>query len=139
MAATNEPGATVSTPTVEIPPDAPERKGFYVNRWVLVAIGVVLFVAAAVAIGFAVTDRDDGDRREFGGFGQHHGGRPVLALIVLLVLIGLVIAAAVLIARRYREHSTDVRTNAERILAERFARGEIDEADYLGRRNALRS
>ena len=25
------------------------------------------------------------------------------------------------------------------ILAERFARGEIDEADYLSRRNALRS
>jgi putative membrane protein len=138
MAATNEPGDTVSTPTVETPPDAPERKGFYVNRWVLAAIGVVLVAAAAVAIGFAVSDRGGSDRREFGGFGEHHGGRHVLGIIVLLILIGLVIAAAVLIARRYRERATDVRTNAERILAERFARGEIDEADYVSRRNALR-
>jgi uncharacterized membrane protein len=31
-----------------------------------------------------------------------------------------------------------VKTSAEDLLAERFARGEIDEADYVSRRDALR-
>ena len=58
-------------------------------------------------------------------------------LLRATALVILVIAAAVLIARRYREHSTDVRTNAERILAERFARGEIDRDEFQERRDTL--
>jgi putative membrane protein len=141
MATDDESGAPVSTPTAEAPTEAPERKGFYVSPWILGALGVVVLAAVAVVIGFAVSDGGDGDHRGFGvRFGEHHGGRGhVLGIIVLLVLIALVITAAVLVARRYRERSTDVGTTAERILAERFARGEIDEADFLSRRAALRS
>jgi putative membrane protein len=140
MATDNETGESVSTPTADAPSETPERKGFYVNRWILVALGLVIVVAAAIAIGFAVSDGGDGERRSFGRFGEHHGGGGhILGIIVLLVLIAFAITAAVLVARRYRERSTDVKTSAERILAERFARGEIDEADFLSRRDALRS
>lgn len=133
----------MSTPTTESSSNTPERKGFYVRGWILAVVGVVIVAAAAVAIGFAVSDGGDGDRREFGrggGFGEHHGrGGHGLGIIVLLILIALAIAAAVLIARRYATRSNETRSSAEEILADRFARGEIDEADYLSRRNALRS
>ncbi len=33
----------------------------------------------------------------------------------------------------------DTATNAEQVLADRFARGEIDEAEFVSRRNALRT
>ncbi len=58
---------------------------------------------------------------------------------MLLVLIVLGIAAVVFIARRFANQRREVKTGAEELLAERFAHGEIDEADYLSRRNALRS
>ncbi len=135
----------MSTPTSDNPPSAPARKGFYVRGWVLAVVAVVVVVAAAVAIGFAVSDGGDGDRRGFGReggtpFGDHHdgGGHP-LGFLVLLVLIALVVAAVVLVVRHFRAQPRDVKSSAEALLAERFARGEIDEGDYLSRRNALRS
>jgi putative membrane protein len=131
----------MSTPTAESPSHAPERKGFYLPGWVLAVVGAVIVLAAAIAIGFAVRG-EGGDGEEGGrevGF-QHHGGEGHgLGIIVLLILIALAITAAVLVARRYTARSADVKTSAEELLAERFARGEIDEADFLSRRNALRS
>jgi putative membrane protein len=134
----------VSTSTTESSSSVPERKGFYVRGWILAAVGVVVVAAAAVAIGFAVSDGGDGDRRELGREGgrfgdSHGGGGHGFRIIVLLILIALAIAAAVLIARRYASRSKETQTSAEAVLAERFARGEIDETDYLSRRNALRS
>ena len=135
----------MSTPTSDAPSNASERKGFYVRGWVLAVVAVVVVAAAAVAIGFAVSDGGDGDRRGFGGgggrmFGDHHdGGHPVLGLLVLLTLIALVVAVVVLIVRHFRAQPRDATSNAEALLAERFARGEIDEGDYLRRRDALRS
>ena len=136
----------MSTPTDERPTNAPERKGFYVQGWLLAALGVVVVLGVAIAIGFAVGGDGgggDGGGGEAGGpeggF-QHHGGEGHgRGIIVLLILIAIVIAAAVFFARRYRAPSADAKTSAEEILAERFARGEIDEADYLSRRDALRS
>jgi putative membrane protein len=134
----------VSIPTSQSQSNAPERSGFYVRGWILAVVGVVIVAAAAVAIGFAVSDGGHGDRRELGRqggrFGEHHGGEGHgLGIIVLLIVIALFIAAVALIARRYASRSNETLTSAEAVLAERFARGEIDEADYLSRRDALRS
>jgi putative membrane protein len=143
IAGRDETGDAVSTQTTEGSPNTPERKGFYVRGWILAVVGVVIVAAAAVAIGFAVSDGGDGDRRGFGrggGFGDRHGGGGHgLGIVVLLILIALVIAAAVLVARRYTARANETGSNAKEILAERFARGEIDEGDYLNRRNALRN
>jgi putative membrane protein len=135
----------MSTPTVDDPSNASERKGFYVRGWVLAVVAVVVVAAAAVAIGFAVSDGGDGDRRGFGRGGgrpfgdQHGGGGHVLGVLVLLVLIALVVAVVVLFVRHFRAQPRDATTSAEALLAERFARGEIDEGEYLSRRDALRS
>jgi putative membrane protein len=137
-------GDAMSTPSSDHPPDASERKGFYVRGWVLAVVAVVVVAAAAVAIGFAVSDGGDGDHRGFGRaggpFGEHHdGGGHGFGILALLVLIALVVAVVVLVVRHFRTQPHDVKSSAEELLAERFARGEIDEADYLSRRNALRS
>jgi putative membrane protein len=136
----------MSAATDEGPSAPPERKGFYVHGWVLAAIGAVVLLAAAVAIGFAVGDEGHGnDAREGAEEGgrvfEHHGGggHRGIAIIILLILIAAAITAAVLIARRISSRADGSKTSAEEILAERFARGEIDEADYLSRRAALRS
>ena len=124
--------------------NSPARNGFYVRGWVLAVVGVIVLAAAAVVIGFAVDDGGDGDRREMGRaggrFGDHHGGGGHgLGIIILLILIALAITAVVLLVRGYKSRSNETTTSAEDILAGRFARGEIDEADYLSRRTALRS
>jgi uncharacterized membrane protein len=131
----------MSTPTAESPTNAPERKGFYVPGWLLAVLGAVVALAAAVAIGFA-WGRDGGSGEEGGqevGFQHHDGDGHALGIIVLLILIAGVIAVAVFLARRSAARPGEVKTSAEDVLAERLARGEIDEADYLSRRNALRS
>jgi len=53
--------------------------------------------------------------------------------LAVLVLVGGVLVLLFLLQRRPGERDT-----AERILAERFARGEIDEEEYRRRRQALR-
>ncbi|MCB5180871.1 SHOCT domain-containing protein [Streptomyces antimicrobicus] len=69
--------------------------------------------------------------------------------LTTLVVWALIVAAAVLVARAYRRDSGDGRTapasGAERdkgvegLLAERFARGEIDDEEYKRRLAVLRS
>jgi putative membrane protein len=125
------------------PPPSGRRDGFYVRGWVLAVVGAVVLVGVAIAIGVAVRDHDGGDRRAFGRFGDGGGAHP-LGLIILLILIALVVAGVVYLVRRLSAPGGDAKgadpnTSAEAILAERFARGEIDEADYVSRRNALRS
>jgi putative membrane protein len=77
---------------------------------------------------------------------DHHDGTDWMWVVVALVVV-LLIAATVLLARQFagggspgpvhREHDAGV-GRAEDVLAERFARGEIDEDEYLRRRAALR-
>ncbi|MFL6126740.1 SHOCT domain-containing protein [Actinophytocola sp.] len=56
-----------------------------------------------------------------------------------IVFWGLVIAAVVVLARYLtRAPRTSADTGPERILAERFARGEIDEQEYRSRLTTLR-
>jgi putative membrane protein len=95
--------------------------------WLVVAVGSVLLFGLAFALG-----RHRGEHR--GSF-EHYGrgGHP----LVLLIVIALVVAAAVALARHFRQEP-DPSTNAQSILAERFARGEIDGDEYARRKSALR-
>jgi len=54
-----------------------------------------------------------------------------------LLFLALVTTAVVLVVRSSSGRKTDVRGAAEDVLAERFARGEIDEDEYDRRRDAL--
>jgi putative membrane protein len=92
------------------------------------------------------------------GFGGHHlGGAGIAGLILMIILWAVVIAALVLVIRSLVTHyrrgpgyygggkpwgghpTTPDRTDALRILHERYARGEIGRDEYLQRRNDLTS
>ena len=78
----------------------------------------------------------------FGAAGWGVGGWIMVALMLLfwLVVVGGIVAAIVFAGRSSRSSARDVPTHreAEQILHERFARGEIDEDEYVARRTALR-
>lgn len=77
---------------------------------------------------------------------DHYGwGGGVLSGLLTLLMIALVILAIIALVR-YIGHQADAgpgfgrrTTRAEEILAERFARGEIDEDEYRQRLGTLRS
>jgi len=124
------------------PSNVPERKGVHVPGWVLAVGGAVVLLVVALLIGRAVRDDDGGNRRAFvddgRGFVEHHGHRGARVLI-FLILVAAVIAGVAYLTRRWTMRSEAAKvTGAEAVLAERFARGEIDEADYRTRRDALR-
>ena len=66
---------------------------------------------------------------------SHYGHHGFWFPIVPLLFLSLWITAFVVIGRRWR-HA--YRPSGESVLAERYARGEIDEAEYLERRAVLR-
>ncbi len=64
----------------------------------------------------------------------------VLMLLFFVVVVGGIVAV-IIFAGRHSHSSAQVvppHRDAEQILHERFARGEIDEAEYVARRTALR-
>ena len=67
------------------------------------------------------------------GMGMHHG--PFSWIIMVLVIVGVVL----LISRLWRGGSHHSGGNALDVLAQRFANGEIDEAEYRDKRNVLKS
>jgi putative membrane protein len=68
----------------------------------------------------------------------HHAGPwPWLWLVWMVVFWGALLAAAVYLIRR-RPTRADARPSAEAMLAERYARGEIDADEYRQRRTVLR-
>ena len=78
------------------------------------------------------------------GWGHAGGGHHLLGLLVLVLVVGLAVAAIVLMLRDRRTVRSDVTANgapseASRILDERFARGEIDDDEYRRRRAVLQS
>jgi putative membrane protein len=136
--------STIDTP----PPGAaptPRRNGFYVSPWVLAALGGLVLLGIGYVIGRVVDDRHhDGERPFFRGPGdEDHRG---LAILVALIVLALIVAGVVLLVRHYMVPRGDTAmpaaasgTSAEQVLADRFARGEIDEAEFVSRRNVLRS
>jgi putative membrane protein len=140
--------------TIETPPPAspepvppPRRGGFYVAPWILAVLGGLVLLAVGFVLGRA-SDRDHERRGPFFRGGDDPGGHPGLRLLLALVVLALIVTAIVLLVRHYstsrRELATDAAalpaaTHAEQVLADRFARGEIDEAEFVRRRDALRS
>ncbi len=81
------------------------------------------------------------------GWGMHDGmgwGGWLLAGLLVLVLLAAVVAVVLLVVRGTstrpdpRSGEPAGRSGAEGLLDERYARGEIDEEEYLRRRNVLR-
>ncbi|OXM46114.1 SHOCT domain-containing protein [Amycolatopsis alba] len=62
----------------------------------------------------------------------------VLVLAIAVIVVAGLVTVAVLLLRRYTRPASG-RDEALRILNERFARGEIDKAEYDERRAAIRN
>lgn len=74
--------------------------------------------------------------------GPGWGGWVVMTVMMLAFWGALVFGGVALwraLSREQRGRPTDTRSEAERLLDERFARGDIEEADYLHRRELLRT
>lgn len=76
--------------------------------------------------------------------GPHPGPFLFIFPLLILLLVGALVFALVFRRRRFAGHAApwaaQARTaSAEQILAERFARGEVDEAEYRARLEALRA
>jgi len=69
------------------------------------------------------------------GFGW---GMMGIGWLVMLVVIGLVVWAVVQATSGSSSRNDDPISSAQRILADRFARGEIDEEEYRRRSDELR-
>jgi putative membrane protein len=135
---------TIETPPPAAPEPAPRerRSGFYVYPWVLAVLGGLVLLAIGFVLGRA-SDRGDNHGRGFfrGGDG---GGHPGVRLLVVLIVLALIVTGIVLLVRHFTTPRADAvpvetATNAEQVLADRFARGEIDEAEFVSRRSALRT
>ena len=75
--------------------------------------------------------------------GGWDGGQWVAMILVMLVFWGVIDAIVVTVMRRPGLHHVGAplpppHHDAERILGERFARGEIDDTEYERRRDTLR-
>ena len=105
-------------------------------------LGGLVLLAVGFVVGRAVDRGDHHDRGFFrgGDGGSGHPGRLLVVLIVLaLIVTGIVLLVRHFTAPRGDAVPIDTATNAEQVLADRFARGEIDEAEFVSRRNALRT
>jgi putative membrane protein len=106
---------------------------------VLATVGGILVFVVGFAIGRRVEDRDGRGTGRFNDFAHRDDPGRGVGLLVLLLLVALVIAGVVLLVRRVGARRDGPGHEAERVLAERFARGEIDDDEFARRRNALRS
>jgi putative membrane protein len=132
-------------------PAAPERRGWHIPTWAAITGGILLLVVALLGVLRAARlHRRERLGRGFGRFGDQVGNGHVHWLLWVIVILAAAAGIALLVAAlRHRRDATAVvtpaplagsspSTAAEQILSERFARGEIDEAEFLARRDALR-
>ena len=128
-------GVRMAEATPASPPQAEatgRTGGLHVPIWVVAVVAGFVVLGIGFAVGRRTGDHGDGRRV----FGDHGGGRG-LGFFVFLVLIALIIAAIVLLVRHFVSRPQGA-GSAENLLADRFARGEIDEAEYHTRRAVLR-
>jgi len=92
-----------------------------------------LAVLALPAQAFA----DQNEAYGYMGYGMGYGGW-FFGPLMMIVFFGLIIAAVVGALRLLGNGQGSGRSSALDILAERFAAGEIDEAEYAQRRKALK-
>jgi putative membrane protein len=78
---------------------------------------------------------DRGDHMDGNGWWWVMG---IGGLLILIALIVVIVVALTQSSRSQASPPTVARTSADDVLAERFARGEIDEDEYRRRRAALR-
>jgi len=71
------------------------------------------------------------------GYGMGYGGW-FFGPLMMILFFGLIIAAVVGAIRLMGGTDSSARNSAANILDERFAAGEIDEAEYTARRKALK-
>lgn len=77
------------------------------------------------------------------GWNGNGVGAWIVMAVLMVVFWGGLISLVVWLVRRYPapdtgHHFPPTHHDAERLLSERFARGEIDEDEFTSRRNALR-
>lgn len=75
------------------------------------------------------------------GYGWNAGGWVVMGVMMLLFCAAVILLIVFLVRAPRGEHHTPPSTfddDPERILRQRFARGEIDESDYVARLEVLR-
>jgi putative membrane protein len=65
------------------------------------------------------------------------GWGPILMTVGNLLFWALVVVGVIVLVRYLRRSTPGGRTSAEELLAERFARGEIDEQEYRERLDVL--
>lgn len=121
------------------------------RRLVAVLASVSIFLATAAAFaqqGGTSTANQPGQRVLFFPHPMFHGGSVIVAFVILFALIGFfaVLGIVVRIAARPRwrrgqygrgEWGHAMRGTALNILEERFARGEIDKAEFEDKRKLL--
>jgi len=76
---------------------------------------------------------------QMGDWDRYHDGGMGWGWLVMVILIVLVVAVTVLLVRHFSDGGRISHPGAEQVLAERFARGEIDEEEFRKRRDALRA
>ena len=74
------------------------------------------------------------------GFGHMDGfgwGMMGMGWLFMLILVGLIVWAVIQTTSKSHPRNDDTTATAQRILAERFARGEIDDDEYRRRSDEL--
>lgn len=94
----------------------------------------VMASAAAMALAPAVALADNG---EAWGYGHMGWGGWIFGPLMMILFIGLVVGAIIVVVRLFDGPRAGGGRRALDLLDERFARGEIDKAEYEERRAAL--
>ncbi len=94
----------------------------------LPALAVLALPAQALA--------DQNELYDHMGYGMGYGGW-FFGPLMMIVFFGLIVAAVIGAVRLFDGNKSTPVNRAQDILAERFASGEIDEAEYKKRKQAL--
>ena len=118
-----------------------DRRGIHVPVWVFIAVGGVLLFGLAFAIG----RRSEHHHDRFDGTLLHRGSEVRWPGVIFgLLLIAFIVTGIVLLVRAFARPTPNAAASsptaaAEQVLADRLARGEIDEDEYRRRLAALRA